>query len=210
MTTVSKATKSSKVFNKVQYLKKLIRELRSGKYEQIEGTLRGYGTDQFCLWGLGCEVYRQDYNSCEWNGDELLYTPDDWQEQLWQNPDLSLNEIQEIESSELPPFIANQLGTTRAGHIKISKTKSLSTIYLNDAGISFEGLAAILEVYPFVSTTTHHQPYYFESSLEKKLETLFSKTKLAKNWRSKGVRPDSDLDNCLMEIEESREEKTHV
>lgn len=200
-----------KVFNKTSYLKRLIRELRSGKYEQIEDHLRG-DDGQFCLWGLGCEVYRQDYNSCEWDDNELVYTPDDWVERLWADPDLSLNDIKESESSQLPTFIAKQLGTTSRGHIKISKTKSLSTIYLNDVGISFEGLAALLETYPFVSTDTHNQYYYFlsDSDPESKLKTLFSKTKLAKNWRSKGIRLGSALDCYLIVIEEAREDEEDV
>lgn len=202
---MSNVTKKSKTFNKSAFLKKFIRELRSGKYEQIDGKLKGYEEGEYCLWGLGCEIYRQDYNSCEWNNDnELTHLPDDWQEKLFEDTSQSLDDIMEVEESEIPSFISSKLKTNTSGSIRIAPGKTLSTIGLNDEGITFEGLAALLEVYPLVES---NQEWNLElGNMTDNMNFLFRKTKLAKTWRQKAIREGSTYEGLLLEEEVSEDE----
>ena len=194
----------SKVFNKTTYVRKLIKALRSGKYEQTTGNLRD--GDMFCLWGLGAEVYRQEYNHCDWNEDGEIYTvPDDWQKQLWNNPELCLDEIMEKEGAEIPQFIQKKLRSN--GNIRVGK-KLYSTMVLNDIGITFEGLACLLEKYPLVNAvgTTDLER---EENIEGRLSLMFKGTPLEKTWREKAIVDGSDIDDKLIEESIRKEEESY-
>lgn len=190
----TKSTKKSKTFNKAQYLRKLIRELRSGKYVQIEDNLKGE-EGEYCLWGLGCELYRQDYNSCEWDGSELVYVPDDWQKRLWENPDQCLEDIMERESGDIPEFIQKKLKSD--GSIRVGNA-TYCTMAMNDKGVTFEGLAALLEKYPLVNGK-HDISLAHEDDLEATFTKLFKGTKLEKNWRERAIRGGSSYDDILQD-----------
>jgi hypothetical protein len=105
--------------------KKLIAALRSGKYTQGKGKLRG--DDGFCCLGVAAQEFVTDKIE--------VFRSDD--------PPVWYYEGEELVA---PPYVVKALGLLEKGGMSRSTNNCLTD--LNDAGVSFSEIADLLEAEP--------------------------------------------------------------
>lgn len=175
-------------FDKKSFVRDWIKELESGKYQQTANYLRA--DDAYCCLGIACQLFGQRTSTCAFNDNEKLIYFDE-------------GDVCE-EDSELPEFIAKKLGTVAGGSIRFGN-KVLGLADMNDNGISFKGIAALLRIYPLTSTgtvllspwATTYPSLTTADSLRKNLQKIFARTKLSKTWEKVAIRPGSKIDKLL-------------
>lgn len=175
-------------FDKKSFVRDWIKELESGKYQQTANYLRA--DDAYCCLGIACQLFGQRTSTCAFNDNEKLIYFDE-------------GDVCQ-EDSELPEFIAKKLGTVVGGMIRFGN-KVIGLADMNDNGISFKGIAALLRIYPL---TTKDSPMWSPwdviypnhnnaATLKSNLQKIFARTKLSKTWDKVAIRPGSKIAKLL-------------
>lgn len=170
----------SKAWNRADFIQKWIKSLKSGKYKQGEGCLKD-NKNQFCCLGVACDILGKEYNAGQFNKNNDFICVDE-SSKYYDYDELSGSD------SFLPEDIADKLKTHYEGLIGLSKTRAVKLTSLNDVGINFRGIAAILENYPLVEDSLNRDHIDLEDiklvkEMTERLDFIFRKTKYAKSWK---------------------------
>lgn len=181
----------NKKFTKTQFIKELIAALRSGKYKQTIGTLKD--SKGYCCLGVASKLFSDAYGI-----GKFKQCVDDKTNYFCTNEE----NVEDGVSTYLHTDLAKKLRVSETPHVGIGRTSSVSLINLNDFGVNFKGIAALLETYPLIQESSTRSELYTDDDFDDKerlatLELIFSKTEYAKNWRSKCIRKNSDYSKLI-------------
>lgn len=174
-------------FDKKSFVLDWIIQLEKGGLEQTTSSLKK--DDAYCCLGVASELFGKLTSTCAFDDNNCLIYFDD-------------GDVCK-EDNELPGFIARKLGTTPGGAIRFGN-KKLGLADMNDSGITFKGIAALLRIYPLTSKETilwspweTYPSKVTTDSLRKDLQKIFARTKLSKTWEKVAIRPGSKIDKLL-------------
>lgn len=117
------------------HAQRLVDALRSGEFEQCQGSLKK-GSNYCCL-GVACELYRREHTEARWE------TDDEGKEMFFMHEGGAYPD-----KSWLPPEVQEWLGLQDYGGCYIKEDTHQSLYRHNDDGMSFAGIATLIESEP--------------------------------------------------------------